>query len=211
MNRIVFVSATALAAAVSPAFAQLVVDNMNEGEFAVDGSSMVVAGSTDNIIGGSRFVGTTGAGSTFTRAAGNDFATFNNQSGGNSVLTLDYGEFDGGNGALDTDFGTDNRFIAIDIPRAVGPGQIALDLTSSAGTGISQTQTITGAGTYYFDFEDMGFGDVDFADIDRATFRVLSANGGDFDIGPIRALAAPAPGAAALLALGALAGVRRRR
>lgn len=212
MHRFAAIPTVLGAALMTAASAQTTIDNMNEGEFAVNGDSAVVSGSTTNIAGGSRYVGTTGTGSTFTRTNGNDFATFSNQSGGNSTLTLDYGDFDGGNGPLNGDFGTGNNYFAFDVPRATGAGQVMLALESGTGVGMTQTQTITGPGTYYFDFNDAGFGDVDLGDVDRATFRLQAANGAEFDIGQIFATPVPAPASAlTLLGLAGFASTRRRR
>jgi len=194
------------------ALGQTVIDNMNEGEFSIDGNSFISTGSTSNIIGGSRFVGSNATGVTATREVGSAFTTLQNTSGAVGTFTFDYGDFDGGVGELNSDFTANgNRYFVVEIPRAVGSGQLRLDVLSTAGGGAATSQSLSGAGTYYFDMLDDGFTDVDFLDIDRVTFRVLTTDGSEVDVGPISVTALPAPGAGALLGLAAVAATRRRR
>lgn len=207
--------ALAAAGLLAPAAAANHVDFMVDGQFNISGpGSTIVSGDTANILGGLRFVGidSVNAGDAVAeKLDGQDFMTFTNNNGAAGVLTLDYGEFVGGNGPLNADFATQWSFLAVEIIDASGMGALSVSYESSAGSGFTASQTVDGAGTYYFAFDASGLELVDFGDVDRVGVRLAAEAGADFTIGQISREVVPTPGALAILGLGALTVVRRRR
>lgn len=190
------------------------VDFIVDGNFNISGpGSTVVTGDTDNILGGARFVGidTVDGASSASLMAGNSFITFENDETAAGVLTLDYGDFMGGNGALNADFDTNWDFLAVSFSDVIGDGVLSVSFESSAGAGSSASMVVDSAGTYSFGFDDAGFSMVDFNDIDRVTVTLMSSTGSDFVIDAITREAVPTPASAALLAFGGLCAGRRRR
>jgi hypothetical protein len=210
-TRIVLAAAGLLA----PAAAANHVDFMVDGQFNISGpGSTIVSGDTANILGGLRFVGidSVNAGDAVAeKLDGQDFMTFTNNNGAAGVLTLDYGDFAGGNGPLDADFSSQWSFLAVEIIDASGLGALSVSFESSAGSGFTAAQTVDSAGTYYFAFDAAGLGLVDFGDIDRVGVRLAAEAGADFTIGQITREVVPTPGSLAILGLGTLITIRRRR
>lgn len=190
------------------------VDFVVDGIFNISGpGSTVVSGDPANILGGARFVGidTVDGASSADLMIGNEFINFDNDDTAAGVLTLDYGDFLGGNGQLNSDFASTWNFVAVEFLDVVGDGSVSISFESTAGAGASASQVVNAAGIYYFAFDDAGFASVDFGDIDRVTVQVFSSLGSDFDIGAITREVVPAPASLALLGLGGLAAGRRRR
>lgn len=207
--------ALASAGLLAPAAVANHVDFMADGQFNISGPGFtVVAGDPDNILGGLRYVGIDSVNSgdaIAQKLAGENFMTFTNNNGAAGVLTLDYGDFVGGNGPLDSDFSSQWSFLAIEITDVSGVGALSVAFESSAGTGSTAAQIVDSAGVYYFAFDSLGLSLVDFSDIDRVSVRLAAQAGADFGIGRITREAVPTPGAVAILGLGGLLVVRRKR
>lgn len=187
------------------------IDLMTDGVFSVSGTSIVVDADPSAVIGGARFVGTMFNNAELSRDAGDDFITYTNYSGLSSAATLQYGDFDGGNGALDADLISGWNSIQIDIRRVVGLGQLRVDFESNGEVASAESQSVSAAGLHHIVFNDPGLRGLDFTDIDRISIRLLGANGTEFDIGPITLSTIPAPPATGLAGIALLASVRRRR
>ncbi len=190
------------------------VDFISDGFFNISGpGSTVVSGDSANILGGARFVGidTVDGASDASLMDGNNFIDFTNDDTAAGVLTLDYGDFVGGNGALNADFDTDWNFVSVSFADVVGDGVLSVSFESSAGSGSSASMLVDSAGVYSFGFDDAGFSMVDFNDIDRVTLTLMASTGSDFQIDGITREAVPTPASIALLGLGGLCAARRRR
>lgn len=187
------------------------IDLMTDGIFSVGGTSIVVEGSPDNILGGARRVGTAFTNAVLARAAGNEFITYRNTSGLSAAATLEYGDFEGGNGELNADLAGVWNSIQIDVRRVVGLGQLRVDFEAGGEAASASSIAINSAGLYFIEFNQSGLRAIDFSDIDRITLRLLGANGTEFDIGPVTFSTVPAPSLAALAGIAALATLRRRR
>jgi MYXO-CTERM domain-containing protein len=201
-----------LVAIVAPALAHAShIDLMTDGIFSVAGTSIVVEGSPDAILGGARRVGTPFTNATLSRSAGDDFIAYRNTSGLSAAATLEYGDFEGGNGELNADLAGAWNSIEVDVRRVAGLGQLRVDFEAGGEAASASSIAINQAGLYYVEFNQSGLRAIDFSDIDRITIRLLGANGSEFDIGPITFSTVPAPSVAALAGIGALASLRRRR
>lgn len=190
------------------------VDFMTDGNFNISGPGFtVVDGDSANILGGTRYVGidTVDGASSASLMAGNDFIDFQNDVNAAGVLTLDYGDFMGGNGALNADFDTDWDFVSVSFSDVVGDGVLSVSFESSSGAGSSASMVVDAAGTYSFGFDDAGFSMVDFSDIDRVTVTLMASADSDFRITSFTREAVPTPSSLALLGLGGLCATRRRR
>lgn len=187
------------------------IDLMTDGIFSVAGTTIVVEGSPDTILGGARRVGTAFSNATLSRSAGDEFITYRNTSGLSAAATLEYGDFDGGNGELNADLAGAWNSIQVDVRRVVGLGQLRVDFESAGEAASASSIAVNDAGLYYVEFNQSGLRDIDFSDIDRITIRLLGANGSEFDLGPITFSTVPAPSIAALAGIAALATLRRRR
>ena len=224
------VAAAALIAAPGVASANHI-DFITDGEFQLllDPSetteSTIVAGDSDNILGGLRFVSVTennGRQTSISAAkfSGVDALEFSNGTDAKGMLMLSYGDFGGdSNGALNSDFASMWDAIRVSFLDVEGPvlekGSLTVMVESSAGSGTS-TQVVTTAGDYDFLFTDADFADVDFSDVDTVAIRLITmANGSDFLIDSItREVVNVIPTPAALpagLGLLGLALLRRRR
>lgn len=193
------------------------VDFLVDGPFLVNDANptQVIMGSGDNILGGSRLVDvdaqTGAAGQSFAQLLdGDTFLDFVNDGLATSALTLDYGDFAGGVGELNSDFDTNWDAIVVNFSDVVGDGLLTVAVESSAGNGVSAAQTVMSAGTYSFFFNEAGFSGVDFTDVDRVTITLQAGEGADFRMTAITR-EIPAPGALAVLGIAAVAGRRRRR
>lgn len=187
------------------------IDLMTDGVFSVSGTTVVVEGPTDTILGGARRAGTTFSNAALFRSAGNDFITYRNTSGLSAAATLEYGDFEGGNGELDADLAGVWNSIQVDVRRVVGLGQLRVDFEAGGETASASSIAVNDAGLYYIEFNQAGLRAIDFSDIDRISIRLLGANGAEFDIGPITLSTVPSPPVAALIGLAGLATFRRRR
>ena len=190
------------------------VDFMSDGNFNISGpGSTVVAGDPGNILGGLRYVGidTVDGASSASMMAGNSFIDFENDSTAAGVLTLDYGDFMGGNGELNADFATDWDFVTVSFSDVVGTGVLSVSFESSSGAGSSASVVVDSAGDYSFGFEDVGYSMVDFNDIDRVTVTLMASEDADFRLTGFTREAVPAPASLAVLGLGGLCASRRRR
>ena len=187
------------------------------------GGSTIVTGDPANILGAARFVGVDGL-SVATLPDGGDRISFvaDGAATGAVTLTLDYGDFAGGNGPLNSDFDTMWDFITVsfgDPTLLSGPASLALTVVSSAGSGTvtSVLPTAFSGGFANFAFSDPGFSAVDFLDVDRVTLGVTTAPGSIISISSItrEVNAVPEPASLAMVGLGGLGlglvGLRRRR
>ncbi len=187
------------------------IDLVTDGVFSVGGTSIVVEGNPDSILGGARRVGTSFTNAVLSRSAPNDFIAYRNTSGLSATATLEYGDFAGGNGPLNADLTGGWNSIAIDVRRVVGLGQLRVEFEAGGEAANASSIAISAAGLYHVDFNQSGLRTVDFSDIDRIAIRILGANGTEFDIGPITLSTVPAPAATGLAATAGLALNRRRR
>jgi hypothetical protein len=182
-------------------------------------------GEPADILGGSRAVSLTrngGFGGTISaeKIAGTSFIRVENSSVSAGTFVLDYP------GISNSDFASMWDSIAVAIPvldQSGGPGdgEINLSVTveSSAGTGTAFADgtglapgRIEDPGTFFFPFDDPNFAGVDFSDVDGVTVTFETAIiGSDFEIASITREVIPEPTSLALLGMGGLALLRRRR
>ena len=180
------------------------VDFILDGMFNISGpGSTVVSGSSDNILGGLRFVGidTVDGASSASLMDGNNYIDFENDETAAGVLTLDYGDFVGGNGALNSDFDSSWNFVSVSFADVIGDGTLSVSFESSAGAGSSASMVVDSAGVYSFGFDDAGYSMVDFTDIDRVTVTLTASAGSDFQIDSITREVVPAPASMALASM----------
>ncbi len=184
-------------------------------------------GDAADILGQTRTVtltrtGTFGGTASVQRLLGSDFIDFDSSNTATAMLTLDY------NGIENSDFSSQWDAFLIEMPllqnsfpAGAGRVDIRVAVESSAGNGISTLQQFSApssAGNLFaFEFDDAGFANVDFSDVDRVTFDFQTGIiGTDFQIGSItrRLTAIPEPAGAGLLlvaATGLAVSQRRRR
>ncbi len=203
-------AATAVATLAGAAHANHI-DFMVDGPFTLNGaSSTTVNGNPDNILGGARFVSMDTVDAIAQLGPGNDYIFFDGLGAASPTLTLSYGDFGGGT-PLNADFASMWDMVAVNFSSVTGTGLLSVEFESGSGSGTSAQTLVSSAGTYSFNFDEPVFNGVDFSDIDTVTLTLTANVGGDFQIESFTREVIPAPGTAALLALGGAAALRRRR
>jgi hypothetical protein len=207
---IVLSAGTAIAFAAGAAHANHI-DFMTDGPFTLNGaSSTTVSGSPDNILGGQRFVSMDTVDAIAQLNPGDNFITFDGLGAATPTLTLSYGDFGGGT-PLNADFASMWDMVTVTFASVTGSGLLSVEFESGSGSGTSAQTLVGAAGSYSFGFDEPVFNGVDFSDIDTVTLTLSATIGSEFAIESFTREVIPAPGAAALLALGGVAAFRRRR
>ncbi len=99
----------------------------------------------------------------------------------------------------------------VDFPSVQGSGDLTISVTDTSSNTGSVTQSVNAAGNYTFNFSDAGFAGVDFTSADSITVTLdTTTAASDFAISQIIRLV-PEPTSMALLGLGGLTLLRRRR
>lgn len=228
------IGAVALIAVVSQAQAAITIDNFSD--VAGGGSSLIVnveslpAPTTTSItvvqsgltgvIGGSRSLtiertATTGTGVRRVTGEISDLApaffSYTSSTGANGFANLIYGASTDLNLNLLTETAFIIDFDGYDAPNG-NPLVVQIDLVSSAGSGSATANLTTNGGLVQIDFNAAGYAAVDFSDIDRISVKLDPNRGGDFDVNQITTVTAvPEPSSTALLGLGGLALLLRRK
>ncbi|MGP1309273.1 MAG: hypothetical protein ACTS27_03640 [Phycisphaerales bacterium] len=185
------------------------IDFMVDGPFTInDGSSMIVAGNPDNILGGERFVSVDSVDAIAQFSNGDNVITFDALGTAEATLTLSYGDFAGGD-PFNADFASQWSAIAVNFASVTGEGMLSLEIESTIGLGTSAQNLVTTAGEYIFEFDQPVYNGVDFNDVDRVTLELNASPGAEFEIESITRV--PAPAGAALAGLVGFAALRRRR
>ena len=227
-NQFRILAATAATLAAAGTAAANHVDFMNAGtSFSISSSGGPVTDTqmADNasILGGTRVVtverdGGFGGSIFASKAAGDNFIEVLNDTVAAGTLTIDYPNIS------NSDFDTLWDRIDVQIPAlfmSTGTGDAEFDafltVESSAGTGTAdsgriEASTTGGSTVLSFNFDDPDFANVDFTDVDGVTLVIDTAIiGSDFQVGAITREAVPEPTSLALLGLGGLGLLRRRR
>ncbi len=185
------------------------IDFIVDGPFMVDdGGSIIVAGSSDNILGGQRLVAVDSVDAIAQLDPGDTAISFDALGTTEATLTLSYGDFAGGN-PLNSDFASMWSAIAVDFTFVTGSVLLSVEVESSAGVGVSAQTLVATAGSYEFDFDQPAYNGVDFSDVDRVTVEFASQPGAAFALESITRV--PGPATASTLGLLVFVGARRRR
>lgn len=184
-------------------------------------SSITVAQSgLTGVIGGSRSLtiertATTGTGVRRVTGEISDLAPaffeYTSSTGADGFALLAYGT----SSDLNYNFLSESGFIidfdGYDAPNG-NPLVVTIELVSSAGSGSATANLTTNGGQVQIDFSNAGYAAVDFSDIDKINVKFDPNRGGDFEVNKITTVTAvPEPSSAALLGLGGLALILRRK